>query len=138
MAKGSKRRRAPRCGKCGEVGHYRTTCPSLAKVFIVWIPEDVEAGVLHTLTSYHGTRVYVRDNYDPRLDLGREGLPPRPYFTSLWDALEHMAANPGTDGTCQVDVRLRGEMGWSGPFNEYLAEGVATGLDPPARSGIIE
>lgn len=159
-------RRQHRCSTCGKTGHNRTTCgrhqgdhkyrprrvtvekcgvcgspaPEPIKVFIAWFPDGPGSeapDIVNTLTSYYGTRVYVRDLYDGRLDLGREGLPPRPYFDSVNDAFDHMAKNRGSGGTCQIDVRLRVDLGWGGPFNEYLPEGVPEGLPEPARCGII-
>ena len=157
-------RKPKRCSICKETGHNRATCgqrqgdhkyeprpveeercgvcggspPPPIKVFIAWFPDGSEPpSIINTLDSYYGTRVYLRDLYDGRLDLGRDGLPPHPYFDSVHEAFEHMAKNRGLDGTCQIDVRLRDALGWNGPFNEYLPEGIAEGLPEPARSGMV-
>jgi len=105
-----KRRRPNRCGVCGTEGHNRQTCGRQARrVFIAWIkpvPAEWE-GVVQVLDSYAGVRVYRRDHYDARCDLGRNVNPrvdPLPYFDVAGEALDYMLRHRGVAGMCQVDV----------------------------------
>jgi hypothetical protein len=68
--------------------------PSPEKVIVIWADKnDAEKGLINVLDSYRGTRVYERDNVDPRLLLGKEGN--LPYFADFKAAVEYMTTNPG-------------------------------------------
>lgn len=76
---------------------------SKAKVWIVWSP-DGDLDNLRVLSYGDGaSRVYDRDNYDGRVDLGREPGERAPYFRYRQAALAFLVANPGKE--CQVDTR---------------------------------
>lgn len=59
------------------------------KVIIIWSSaEKLDKGIVHTLNSYTGTRVYEKDRYDGRLG---EGVP---YIETYQEAEKYMRANP--------------------------------------------
>jgi hypothetical protein len=64
--------------------------------------------VVNTLVyDGHEPRIYEKDDYDPRVDLGRdrEKEGPIPYFNNARQAIYYMLANPGKQ--CQLDVRTK-------------------------------
>ena len=81
--------------------------PERQKVVIAWIagwsPDMARRpwdGSIKFLNSYQGIRVYEKDRYDPRLDMGREF--PIPYFDEPELAIEYMQATNGQWGMCQI------------------------------------
>jgi len=77
-----------------------------AKVWIVWSP-DGDLDNLRVLSFGDGSsRVYDRDNYDGRVDLGRDDASkPVPYFRTRARALAFLCAHPGEQ--CQIDIRTQ-------------------------------
>lgn len=84
------------------------------EVIILWKEKHgTAAHTVMTLAYYSGqgkVRVYHRDQYDGRLDLGRGT--PLPYFADGMLALLHMERHLGLDGMCQVSVRTAGALGF--------------------------
>ena len=74
-----------------------------AQVWIVWSP-DGDLDNVRVLSYGDGSsRVYERDHYDSRVDLGRNNNEKAPYFRRRAEALAFLTANPGKE--CQVDTR---------------------------------
>lgn len=74
-----------------------------ANVWIAWAPNG-DPEDIRTLVFHDGQpRVYERNNYDPRIDLGRTDNSPIPCFRHARAALAFLVANPGKE--CQVDTR---------------------------------
>lgn len=74
-----------------------------AQVWIVWSPDGDLENVRVLSYGDGSSRVYARDNYDSRVDLGREQGERAPYFRHRSAALAFLCANPGKE--CQVDIR---------------------------------
>ena len=91
--------------------------PRRTEVIMVWREGD-EFRTLAYNSGKGQVRVYHRDQYDGRCDLGREPrfrsarAEPLPYFAEAHRAAEHMAKRPGLDGMCQVQVRAAGSLGF--------------------------
>ena len=75
-----------------------------AQVWIVWSPGG-DLDYIKALCYGDGScRVYNRNHYDARVDLGRnEQDKPIPYFRHRHEVLAFLVANPGEQ--CQVDTR---------------------------------
>jgi hypothetical protein len=83
------------------------------QVFMVWMNTVPGKDTFQTLAYYGGKgqiRVYYKDRYDPRCDLGLEGK--RPYFDNATDAVVYMSKNRGTEGMCQVHHRCAKAFGF--------------------------
>lgn len=80
-----------------------------AQVIVAWIPKG--STNISTL-GYNGgsgpVRVYPKDKIDPRAYAGRDMLP---YYRSATEAYAHMIANPGIDGSIQLDTRAARMLG---------------------------
>jgi hypothetical protein len=88
-------------------------------VMVVWVEDRGRS--INTLAYHNGrglVRVYHRDAYDLRLDMGRpDPTVPIPYHGSKLEALLWMADHRGEQ--CQVLLRVGVELGWS---REELAQ----------------
>lgn len=63
------------------------------QVIVIWgTKESAAQGMIHTLNSYNGTRVYERDRVDARLLLGRESNN-LPYFPTMQEAVQHISTH---------------------------------------------
>ena len=78
----------------------KTVAPEL--VAILWIPTHVDVDEngdceIACLTGHGGMRTYERDNYDGRVDLGRdrEKDGPIPFFEKFSEAMDYMKAHKG-------------------------------------------
>jgi hypothetical protein len=95
----------------------KTTRKTKAKqtlVIIAWIDDHVAADVVSTL-GYNGgrggIRVYEKDNYDGRVDLGCPPGERRPFFENSREALAWMATH--RDQQIQLSVGAAVAMGFS-------------------------
>ena len=83
------------------------------KVIITWMqPNDNETVCSLGWNSGQGpTRIYDKDHYDGRLDLGRDRTKdgPLPHFNKAREAFAWMLANRGKQ--CQVHVTVGRAMG---------------------------
>ena len=91
------------------------------QVFMVWMNGTRDKDYTFETLAYHSgkgqVRVYYKDQYDPRCDLGLEGK--RPYFDNSGDAVKYMSDHPGQDGMCQVHHRCAKAFGFQ---QQELAE----------------
>lgn len=83
------------------------------QVIITWMTKHDNESIC-SLAWNNGAgpaRVYARDQYDSRLDLGRDRTKdgPIPYFKNYREALAWMLANRGEQ--CQVDVIAAHRLG---------------------------
>jgi hypothetical protein len=76
---------------------------SKPSVWVVWSPDGDLDNVKTLVYGDGSTRVYPKDEYDGRIDLGRTEKTPIPYFRYRTAAVAFLVANPGKE--CQVDTR---------------------------------
>lgn len=92
-----------------------------AMVIIAWIGEHDVANSVSTI-GYNGgngpVRVYERDHYDDRMDLGNDPGSTLPYFTDASRAIVWMTLNRGKQ--IQLDVHAARTMG----FEEHELTGL--------------
>jgi hypothetical protein len=63
------------------------------QVIVIWgTKESAAQGMIHTLDSYNGTRIYERDRVDARLLLGRKSKN-IPYFPTMQEAVQYISTN---------------------------------------------
>lgn len=71
-------------------------------VVVVW--RAAGDSTFHLLNSYHGVRVYRRNNVDPRCHAGK---PAPPYFKSWVEALAYITDHPMESAQLDLKEALR-------------------------------
>jgi len=82
----------------------------IPRVFICWVSSSSHDHIM-SLTYNNGmglVRVYQKDRYDSRLNLGR--TEPLPYFDEPSEAYIWMKKNP--DEQCQCNTKIAPSLGW--------------------------
>ena len=81
--------------------------PRAERVFIVWMGKGEDAKFSYLTYSDGTIRVYYKNRYDDRLNLGQEEL--LPYFDEFLECAKWMAQNRGKQ--CQANVGVAGAFG---------------------------
>lgn len=85
-------------------------------VMICWIEKfDTELPEISTVAYHSGSgspRVYVKDAYDGRFDLGSTPDQKLSYFDNANSAFRYMILNKGHQFACQVNICVVHELGW--------------------------
>lgn len=103
-------------------------------VIVTWMPAHGEISVA-TIAYDNGrgpVRIYERDRYDGRCNLGR--TEPLPFFATAEEAMRFMALTRGQDSMCQVAC---GEAHHFGFEDGETTDGVAVRFDGRTKTGIM-